>query len=236
VPASIFIPARFCGPPDRGNGGMTAGLLAAHIDGPAEVTLRRPAPLETPMVVEHDAHAVVLRDGDVVIAEGVRTAIDVETPRPLVLADADAAAARSPVLLHPDWHPFPTCFVCGTGRVAGDGLRIHPGRVGARQLFAAPVTFPADLGDDGGLVPAPLMWAALDCPSSFVMYMDGERPSVAYVLGRIGARLVRRPPIATSLVALSWPLGLEGRKLFAASALYDGDEVVAVARATWISV
>jgi hypothetical protein len=236
VPASVVIPARFCGPSDRGNGGMTAGLLAAHLDGPAEVTLRHPSPLDTPMVVERRADGVVLRDGDSIIAEGVSIAVDVEMPRPLPYADAHAAAERSPVVLHPEWHPFPSCFVCGPSRAAGDGLRVHPGRVGARRLFAAPVSFPTDLGDDDDLVPAPLMWAALDCPSSFVMYMDGERPSVAYVLGRISARLVCRPPIAAPLVVLSWPLGLEGRKLFAASALYDGDEVVAVARATWISV
>ena len=85
-------------------------------------------------------------------------------------------------------------------------------------------------------MPAELLWAALDCPSSFVMYIDGVRPTTAYVLGRIAARIDRQPSIDATLVALSWPLGLDGRKLFAASALYEGDELVAVARATWISV
>jgi hypothetical protein len=236
VPGPVIIPTRFCGPPDRGNGGITAGLLAAHIDGAAEITLRRPAPLATPMHVVAGPAGVVLRDGDEVVAEGAAVTLAVDAPAAVSVADATEAAAASPVLVHPDWHPFPTCFVCGPDRAAGDGLRVLPGRVGSRPLFAAPVAFPADLAGGIGDVPAELLWAALDCPSSFVMYMDGTRPTAAYVLGRIAARIDRQPSIDATLVALSWPLGVDGRKLFAASALYDGGELVAVARATWISV
>jgi hypothetical protein len=236
VPANVVIPRRFCGPSDRGNGGVTAGLLARHLPGTTEVTLRRPSPLETPLTVVRDGAQVVLRDGDTVVAEGVATTLEIEPPAAVTLADARTAATHSPVVTHPEWHPFPTCFVCGTGRAAGDGLRVHPGRVGERELFAAPVVFPPDLAGSDGAVPSELLWAALDCPSSFVMYMSGERPEVAYVLGRIAARLDRRPPVDTTLVAVSWPLGRDGRKLFAGSALYDRADLVAIARATWISV
>ena len=65
---SIVVPGRFCGPPDTGNGGYTAGLLAARtglagkdgIDGlggltgdgaAVRVTLRQPPPLESTIVV-----------------------------------------------------------------------------------------------------------------------------------------------------------------------------------------
>jgi hypothetical protein len=236
VPGPVIIPTRFCGPPDTGNGGITAGLLAAHIDGAAEITLRRPSPLATPMQVRSSGGGVVLRDGDDVVAEGTATTLDVDAPAAVSVAAATDAAAASPVIVHPDWHPFPTCFVCGPDRAVGDGLRVLPGRVGSRPLFAAPVRFPPDLAAGAGDVPAELLWAALDCPSSFVMYMDGTRPTTTYVLGRIAARIDRQPAIDATLVALSWPLGFEGRKLFAASALYQGDELVAVARATWISV
>ncbi len=236
MPGPVIIPTRFCGPPDRGNGGVTAGLLAAHIDGAAEITLRRPSPLATPMLVVEGPAGVVLRDGDDVVAEGAAMTLDVDAPAALSVAAASEAAAASPVVVHPDWHPFPTCFVCGPDRAVGDGLRVLPGRVTSRPLFAAPVAFPADLAGSNGEVPAELLWAALDCPSSFVMYMDGTRPTTAYVLGRIAARIDRQPSIDATLVALSWPLGLDGRKLFAASALYERDELVAVARTTWISV
>ena len=236
MPDSILIPRRFCGPPDRGNGGVTAGLLAAAIDGSAEVTLRRPSPLESELTVAADGEGFVLRDGDETVAEAVSAVVEVDAPAAIPLAEARDAAASSPVVAHPEWHPFPSCFVCGVGREAGDGLRVFPGRLGAREVFAAPVVFPSDLADADGRVPAHLCWAALDCPSSFVMYMDGTRPTTAYVLGRIAARIDRRPAVGAPVVALSWPLGLDGRKLFSASALYEGDELLAVARATWISV
>ena len=44
---SVTIPARFNGPLDSGNGGYSAGALAALLDGAAEVSLRRPVPLDT---------------------------------------------------------------------------------------------------------------------------------------------------------------------------------------------
>ena len=189
-----------------------------------------PPPLDTPLTVEAAADdTLLLRDGDATIAEAVATSVDIEVPAPPSFDEARAAAAASPVIVHPEWHPFPGCFVCGPDRAPGDGLRVHPGRVGAQELFAAPVEYPRDLADTNGLVPTVLVWAALDCPSSFVMYMDGQRPAVPYVLGRVAARIIRRPHIGAPLVVCSWPQGVDGRKLFAASVLYDGDELVACA-------
>jgi len=37
----VVIARRFCGPPDTGNGGYSAGLLAQSLRGPIEVTLRK---------------------------------------------------------------------------------------------------------------------------------------------------------------------------------------------------
>ena len=50
----LTIPPRFNGPAGVGNGGYVCGRIAAYIDGPATVTLRRPPPLDTPMQVERD--------------------------------------------------------------------------------------------------------------------------------------------------------------------------------------
>ena len=38
---SLVIAPRFCGPPNIGNGGYTAGLIAAYLDGPAEERRQR---------------------------------------------------------------------------------------------------------------------------------------------------------------------------------------------------
>ncbi len=69
------------------------------------------------------------------------------------------------------------------------------------------------------------------------MYAGGSRPASPYVLGRIAARVDREVPADAQVVATAWQLGVDGRKLFTASALFDGDGTrLAVARATWISL
>ena len=45
--ATVVIDRRFNGPEHSSNGGYACGSVAAFIDGPAEVTLRVPPPLDT---------------------------------------------------------------------------------------------------------------------------------------------------------------------------------------------
>src|SRR5579862_1708206 len=69
---ALTIPSRFCGPPGSGNGGYVCGRIAAYVDGPATVTLRRPSPLGTPMTVERDGdRRVRVHHGGTLIAEAV---------------------------------------------------------------------------------------------------------------------------------------------------------------------
>ncbi len=66
---SITVARRFRGPPHSANGGYIAGRLAAFVDGPAEIALRSPPPLETEMtVVANEADTVNLLDGDQIVA------------------------------------------------------------------------------------------------------------------------------------------------------------------------
>ncbi len=67
----VTIDRRFRGPPDSANGGYVCGLLAGFLDTPAEVTLRRPPPIERPLTVEGDSGRVSLCDGETLIAEAV---------------------------------------------------------------------------------------------------------------------------------------------------------------------
>jgi hypothetical protein len=221
---TVTLPRRFCGPPESANGGYTAGALARHVSGAAEVTLRRPPPLDTPLVIDREPDRVVLRDGADLIAEAIPTKLDLALVPPV---DFELAASASERSTHrdPATHPFPTCFVCGPLREPGDGLRLFSGPVQGTRHFAVPWV-PAD--DDELMV-----WAALDCPSSAVLQLDDEDPS-PHVLGRIAARIDHLPEPQTPHVIMSWSLGREGRKVFSASALYDDDRLCAVARATWI--
>jgi hypothetical protein len=227
VTATLILPRRFCGPPDSANGGYTAATLGRHVNGPSEVTLRRAPPLDTPLIVAHEAARVLLLDGDNLIAEASATTVDVDAPRPVDLATAHAASLSSP-FRDIARRPFPTCFACGPEREEGDGLRLFAGRVPGTDWFAAAWT-PTDISEE-------IIWAALDCPSSAAIYLDDEAPP-PHVLGRIAARVGRQPEPGTPHVIMSWPLGRDGRKVFSASAIYDPEaRVCAVARATWIRV
>jgi hypothetical protein len=231
VADSLLIPARFNGPPDTAHGGYSAGLAAGLVDGPAEVALRAPPPLETPMDVERgeDGSARVLAGGALVM-EARPAAVDVEPPE-AVSAEAAAAAEDGSPFLDPR-HPFPTCFACGPEREAGDGLRLFAGLIPGRELHAAPWTPAAEFGSDGEVDPL-FVWAALDCPSS-APAMGGGAP---IVLASLAAEIRAPARVGEPHVIGSWELDRDGRKRRSGVALWDAaGRVCAVGRALWIEL
>ena len=244
---ALTIPSRFCGPSGVGNGGYVCGRIAEYVDGPATVTLRQPPPLDTPMAVEQDQGSVrVLRDRTL-IAEAAPAPDDraLEITDALSPAQARAAAGRARYFADP---VFPDCFVCGVNRQPGDGLRIFPGPVAGRAVWAAPWTpDPSVAGADGKVRPE-VVWAALDCPSGIAAAeAAGLGPAeateagagwdTAILLGRMTASLVARPAAGDQCRVIAWPQTQDGRKLTAGSALIGpGGEVLAVAAALWLTV
>ena len=215
----LVIERKFRGPDESANGGYTCGVLASFVHGPAEVTLRRPPPLEKPLEVELEGR-VELRDGDALVAHAEPTEVDLDVPEPVGF-DAAAAAA----LPEGDKESvFPECFVCGWKRE--DGLRIYAGPVEGSELVAA-TWVPSD-----DLVAPEFVWAALDCPGAYAV-QSGWRGTP--VLGRLAGRIEHLPHPGERCVVMAWPLGEEGRKLYAGTALYGEDErLLGAARATWI--
>jgi hypothetical protein len=234
----LIIPSRFCGPPGSGNGGYVCGRIAAYVNGPATVTLRRPPPLDTPMAVELDGGSSVrIHHGRALIAEAASSpgGPAPEIPEPVSMAEARAVAGRARYYADP---VFPDCFVCGTGRRPGDGLRIFPGPVAGRPLCAAPWTpDPSVTGADGKVRPE-VIWAALDCPSGIAAAeAAGLGQDTAVLLGRMTASLAVLPSAGDRCRVIAWPDGREGRKLTAGSALLGpGGELLATARAVWLTV
>jgi hypothetical protein len=235
---TVSVPRRYCGPPESGNGGYVCGLLArALTSGDAEVTLRRPPPLERDLAVEVAGDGAVLRDGDDVVAQAVPTTIDLAVPPPVPIDDARAAAAGWRLLHDPSEHPFPTCFVCGPHRAEGDGLRLFPSKVEGRDVVAAAwapdPSLPAS-ADDASAVATEIVWAALDCPGGLTMYLEPELPG-PYVLGRLAVHVDAPVRFDEEYAVVGWRAGVDGRKLFAGSALYDRRGVpLAYGRATWV--
>lgn len=228
---SVTIARRFNGPPDSGNGGYTCGVLARSIDGPAAVRLYAPPPLDTPLTVAVVDGHIDLRDGDTVVAQARSMETHLEVPDAPSFAEAEAAARR--YCGYHD-HVFPTCFVCGTERAEGDGLRIFPGPVEGRPIVASPWTPHPAFADETGNVRKEFVWAALDCPGAFAFPQPEGR---AVVLGELAAHLFGPVRAGDPHIVIAWDLGQQGRKHWAGSAVFTADgECRAAAKATWIEV
>jgi hypothetical protein len=236
---TLTVPARFNGPPASGNGGYTCGLVAGALgDGPAEVTLKAPPPLDRPLALERSGDSVVVRDGQTVVALATLTEVDVDPPEPVAIGDAGAAAEHGP-FVDASRHPFPSCFVCGPERSDGDGLRIFAGPVGGDGLFAAAWTPDASVAGPDGRLPDEVVWASLDCPTSAPVANDPNSEDYKpCVLARLAVRIDRPVMAGEPYVVMAWPLAVDGRKRHAAAALYraDGGELCAVSRALWIEL
>jgi hypothetical protein len=235
---SLVIPARFCGPPGSGNGGYVCGRVAAYFGGPVTVTLRQPPPLATPLAVERGGEGSVrVYHGGTLIAEAALSpgAPAAEIPGPVSPAQAHAAAGRARYYADP---VFPDCFVCGTGRGPGDGLRIFPGPLAGRPLWAAPWTPDESVSDAGGRVRPEVAWAALDCPSGIAAAEAADLgPDTAILLGRMTASLAALPVAGEECLVIAWPGDRDGRKLRAGSALLgSGGQVLAAAGTVWLTV
>ena len=216
----LTIDGRFNGPDGSGNGGYTCGRIAALAAGLVEVTLRRPPPLHRPLDVSRDGERLLVRDGDALVAEAAPATVDLDVPEPPSWEEAEAAIGRYPGF---DDHAFPRCFVCGPEREPGDGLRIFAGPLGDGR-FAATWT-PTEVSPE-------LVWASLDCPGAIAVGFPDRGDTV---LGRLAVAIDELPEPGERCVVVAWPLGEDGRKLYAGTALYGEDgRVLARARATWI--
>ena len=254
----LVVPSRFCGPPSSGNGGWSAGAIAAYAGEACPVdharpwptvavSLMAPPPLDVPMTVTpgDDGGVLASYDGGPVLAARCTTDQVGEVP-PVDTAEARAAEASYQGLAS---HPFPTCFACGTGRRPGDGLRIFPGRVAdvpaegdgpARARVAATWTPDPSVAEDFHAyadehprASLPVTWAALDCVGGWA----GDLEERLMVLARMTARLDSLPVIGEEHVVVGMDRGNDGRKTWTASTLYDADgRVVGTAEHLWIAV
>jgi hypothetical protein len=228
VDRTLTIERRFCGPPESGNGGYVAGLLAAELGGSdCEVVLRAPPPLGRPLQLRNDGEVLLLSHGDQVIATAAPASVNMLVPGAPPLSEAHDASSRFAGFHE---HPFPGCFVCGPARKQGDGLRIFPGAITGSRV-AAVWSPSADLCDPDGPLAPQFTWAALDCPGYFATFGEGS-PAL---LGKIAVHIEEPIDCSEPLVVAGWPLDSSGRKHRVGTALYRAERPVAWAIATWVS-
>ena len=243
----VSIASRFCGPVNSGNGGYTAGLIADALAGNDmagkghawSIRLRQPPPLNEPLQLspgEGGAFSMrrVADDDASVIAEATWQVFPMTTLRPPVDFERARAGERDSIA----WSTsrFGSCFVCGSQRAPGDGLRIFPGPVGVAPRTADGQTVATlwrpdvSLAEDGRIA-ARYVWSALDCPGYFAINEDREY----LLLAQMSARIYELPAPDKPLLIQAWPLGRERRSKMAATAIYAGDgRILAVAHTRWM--
>jgi hypothetical protein len=227
--SSILVSHRFNGPLESGNGGYCAGIVAGFIDGDAEVSLRSPVPLDKQLEIVSAEGTVTLRDGELIVAEGHPIDdVELEVPSPVTIDEAELASEG----YMGSWDDqFSRCFVCGRARE--DSFELFAGPVEGRELVASPWRPRAWTADESGHVRPEFVWAVLDCPTAFAVWLDGEQSNI--VLARLGARLPHPVPADEEHVVVGWPIDRDGRKHHAGSAVFTADgELLAVATALLI--
>ena len=231
---TISVAAQFRGPPNSVNGGYACGVMGRLIEGPFTAVLRAPPPLDTPMVLVRDGEVVRLESqaGDLIGHAGLAdTAAIPAPPAPPSLAEAIVASGGFPGL-HRPFHPI--CFCCGDQVQEGIGLRVFTGQLAgaAAGVVAGPWTPNPVFADGEGLVPAEVIWAALDCPGSVSWVVSGGGGGL---LGTMTGELIRRPGAGETCIVLAWPIERSGRKMTSGAALFSAaGELLAKSHQVWI--
>jgi hypothetical protein len=227
---SIRIDARFNGPPDSGNGGYAAGLVAGATGETVDVRLLQPVPMGCDLRVEASADdRWEVRDGEGLIATAKATTVAADVPDAVPYIEALGVSKHFVGFTQ---HAFPSCFVCGPARRQDDGLRIFPGAVPGTNIVAAPWRPERSLDDGAGKVRPEFIWAALDCPG----YFASASPQTA-LLGEFAVHIDRPVHIDEPCVIIGWRISIDRRKHRVGTALFDEDgERCALGVATWITL
>lgn len=230
---TVVVPENCVGPPSMGHGGWVAGLLAERIPGAVQVTLKKPTPLGVELdLVDCGDGRWELRGSDGVIAEAVPSELDLDVPPVPQVELAREAELGSPS----HWNErgvHPICFGCGLARDDDEGLEIAVGPIDVEgHVQVAAVWRPsADLAGADGSIDRQWILAALDCPGAMAYI---ARDVKAGLLGRIVFEQYLPVAPEQEHVITGWQIELDGRKMFAGTALSDNTgTVLAAAKATW---
>ena len=227
----LVVPRRFCGPPSSGNGGWTAGALAAHVESDAPgaqaeawpgiaVSLRRPPPLDVRDGGPTHDGVTTATDGEHPVAHAELAQAELTVVEPVSAAEAAGGRGGLPRALLP---PLPDLLRVrhrsrGRRRAAdlpGPGRRPGRRRADGRDLDARPEPRRRGRSDTDGPARAslPATWAALDCVGGWA----GDLEERLMVLGRMTARVDALPVVGEEHVVVGRRRGSEGRKTLTAA-------------------
>jgi hypothetical protein len=246
---TLLVAKKFRGPPNSGNGGYVAGVIAhAMTDGvhnlpdkdAVEVTLRAPTPLDQTLTLVRANDSLTVRHGDTLIAEAKVVKLQMDVPTPAKWDEALAARDRSysfPVGINTLFDPplrgvHPICFCCGVELPPTAGAHVYSAPIEARGQVAAAWMPNECWADERGHIRPEIIWTALDCPGQMAWRAEGTKTGM---LGRLTARIEKSVRVGERCVAIGWTMGNEGKKYFAGTALFNqANELCALAKAVWI--
>ncbi len=225
----LIVAGRYCGPDGSANGGYFAGCVAARAGRTVTVRLLRPPPLDTPLETRELATGeLAVMCAEERVGEAKAAQLTLEPPDPPSYFEAVEASRRYAGFTH---HRFPNCFVCGTRRPRGDGLRIFAGPIAERGVVAAPWVPDVSLDRGDGKVRPEFMSAALDCPGFYAASPDDRM----MLLGEITVHVNRLVHVGEPCTVIGWALESSGRKHAAGTAIAAEDgEICGLARSLWI--
>lgn len=227
--ATITVPRRFNGPQESGNGGYTGGVIAEHLKGPVEVSLRSPVPLDEVLELTSDDEVLRVLHGETLIAEARELpSLEIELPAAVSPEEARRAAENYRA---PDDGLFSNCFVCGRARE--DSFEVFAGQVEGQDLVATPWIPPRWTAGDAGKVRPEFVWATLDCPTYFACHLEGEL--TLSMLVRQRAEMLDPVAAGEEHVVMAWPIERDGRKRLAGAAVLSANgQTLAIAEALMI--
>ena len=224
---TLRIDGRFEGAPGRAQGGYTGGLL--HDGRPRRVWFRSAIPLEADLDVatDHDT-TTVMRDGQLVLESHPVDPLT-DPLEPVSMGEAIAGRAWAEEMGFPDL--IAPCYSCGTRQGT---LRTHPGQVGDRGIWAAPMAYPDWTATDGPVDPQHI-WAVIDCAPGYPVAFGNTEPRFAFTGWlTVDVRSAIEPGQPAIVVASAAPW--DGRKRAARSALWTEDgTLVALSESLWIA-
>jgi len=233
----IVIDQRYVGPPNITQGGYISGTMAAFLDSDTvEVTMRNPTPMGKPLILDATTPTwVFLYDGEKLLNEACPAVLDLEIPEPISLSQARKASLRHVIEM-----PYPNCFGCGSGRSEDDGLHLRSGPVEGRNLVATdwvPRSGAVGAGE-GEVVPLPIVWASMECPTAKAMhYGQMTKPEEPVLLGRMTTKVNGLPVVGEPCYFMGWPIERSGRKILLGGTLHDqAGEILVMTRLIFIAL
>ncbi|WP_419992888.1 hypothetical protein [Streptomyces boninensis] len=238
---SVVIPAVVEGYHGVAFGGYVAGLLAGRAAGGAAAAtgvgvdfrgIVKPG-VPVPLRTDEDA-AALTDDGGGVLAAAAPRPVAVEAPAVPSLEEAREGSRRYLVERRGVIADYTECFGCGPDLPPEKGMRVFPGRVPDREVFAAAWTPHASMGGADGSLPPELVWSALDCPAGWAVRVLGAADDMS-VTAALDAAVLAPVRAGVEHVVFSWSIDGAGRKHRGGAAIATGDgEVCVVSESLWI--